>query len=94
MKKGTLIWIVLAGVLLLVGLTVPISVTSPDNTRVIIDHTYKVYSAPGCYDQAELTNNLEETTFDHAKDLAYVSESSCTDNELLEQKPFLIGIFR
>ncbi|MFC0473407.1 hypothetical protein ACFFHM_23595 [Halalkalibacter kiskunsagensis] len=94
MKKGTLLWISLAVVLIIVGLVIPINVNPPGDTRVIMDHTKKVYSAPECFDQADLTNNLEETTFDHALDLEYVSESSCTDQRLQIQKPFLIGIFR
>jgi hypothetical protein len=94
MKKGTLIWVALAGVLIIAGLIIPISVNPPGDTRVIIDHTQKVYSAPECFDQADLTNNLEETSIEHALDLEYSSESSCTDQELQSQKPFLVGIFQ
>ncbi|KHF41777.1 hypothetical protein [Halalkalibacter okhensis] len=94
MKKGTILWITLAGLLLIIGLVVPITVTAPDDTRVILDHTNKVYSAPACFDQADLTNNLEETTLKFAQELEYVSESSCTEEQLKETKPFLIGIFQ
>ncbi|MDT8859876.1 hypothetical protein N0O92_06490 [Alkalihalobacillus sp. MEB130] len=94
MKKGTGIWILLAGLLLVLGLIIPITVTVPGDTRVILDHTHQVYSAPACFDQAELTNNLEETTLQYALDLEYESESSCTDHELQDSKPFLIGIFQ
>ncbi|WP_227935046.1 hypothetical protein [Alkalihalobacillus deserti] len=94
MKKGTIIWLVVAIALIIFGFTIEVTVTPSDETRVIIDHTQKVYSAPACYDQAELTNNLEETTLGHAKDLEYVSESNCTEKEFSgEKKPFLLSLF-
>ncbi|WP_332633742.1 hypothetical protein [Halalkalibacter flavus] len=94
MKKGTIFWMILAAFLLVIGLVIPITVTVSGDTRVILDHTHRVYSAPACFDQADLTNNLEETTLKHALELDYVSESSCTQDQLQETKPFLIGIFQ
>jgi hypothetical protein len=95
MKKGTLIWIMIASVLIIIGLIIPVTVMPSDDTRVIIDHTKQMYSAPACFDQADFTNNLEETTFGYAKELEYASESSCTNLEFSgERKPFLIAIFR
>ncbi|GAE24833.1 hypothetical protein JCM9140_786 [Halalkalibacter wakoensis JCM 9140] len=94
MKKGTKIWMVLAVLLLIIGFLIPINVEISGDTRVIIDHTLEVYSVPSCYDQADLTNNLEETTLSYAKQLNYMSESSCTEEQLQESKPFLIGIFQ
>lgn len=92
MKKGTLVLVILVAIIL-IGLLVPVTVV-PSDSRVILDHTYNVYSAPACYDQANLTNNLEESTLRFANELGYESESSCTDDEFQgERKPFLIGIF-
>lgn len=94
MKKGTKPLLVVALLLLILGFIIPISVPPAADTRVIIDHTKKVYSAPACFDDAELTNFLEEVTLQHALSLEYDSESSCTDEQLQhEKKPFLIGIF-
>ncbi|MFC0558170.1 hypothetical protein [Halalkalibacter alkalisediminis] len=95
MKKGTTIWLMIAIVLLIGGFIIQVTVMPSDETRVIIDHTQKVYSAPACYDQAGLTNNLEETTLGYAKKLDYMSESNCTDQEFSgEQMPFLLSLFR
>ncbi|NEU30797.1 hypothetical protein GN156_08410 [bacterium LRH843] len=95
MKKGTVFLLIAAAILVLAGFVIPVTVGPGEDTRVIIDHTKKVYSAPSCFDQAGLTNNLEETTLGHAKELAYVSESACTDAELTSEKqPFLVAIFK
>lgn len=95
MKKGTVILMIAATVLLILGFTIPVSVEPAAESRVIIDHTKKVYSAPSCFDQADLTNNLEETTLGHAGELQYMSESDCTSTELaMERKPFLLAIFQ
>lgn len=94
MKKGTIILLVLASALLILGFIIPVTVEPSADTRIIIDHTKEVYSTPACFDQADLTNNLEETTLGHAEELAYASESDCTTSELqAEQKPFLLAIF-
>lgn len=95
MKKGTIIWLMVAGILIILGFIIEVKVLPSDETRVIIDHTKKVYSAPACYDQAGLTNNLEETTLGYAKEVDYASESSCTDTEFAgERKPFLVSLFQ
>lgn len=95
MKNGTIVLIGGAVVLLILGFVIPVSVGPAEDARVVIDHTKKVYSAPACFDQADLTNNLEETTLAQARQLSYLSESSCTDQELAsERKPFLIAIFQ
>ncbi|WP_035661695.1 hypothetical protein [Halalkalibacter akibai] len=94
MKKGAIIWIIIAIGLVVIGLIVPVSTKPADETRVIIDHTKNVYSSPACFDQAGLTNNLEETTFGYAIQIGYESESSCTETEYFgKRKPFLLAIF-
>nr|WP_100372535.1 hypothetical protein [Bacillus sp. FJAT-45037] len=93
MKKGTGIFIGLAVILIILGLTIQVTV-EPNDERVIIDHTKKVYSAPECYDNADLTNNLEETTYQYANDLNYEVESSCTSEALSgDKKPILLAWF-
>jgi hypothetical protein len=94
LKKGTGILIAVALVLVVLGLTIQTTV-QPTDERVIVDHTKKVYSAPECFDQAELTNNLEEVTYGYAVDLGYDSESSCTAEALKSEKmPVLLSWFR
>ncbi len=95
MKKGTIILLVVASILLILGFVIPVSIGPSADSRIIVDHTKKVYSTPACFDQADLTNNLEETTFEQALALTYDSESDCTNEELAEeQKPFLLAIFQ
>ncbi|MBP3951177.1 hypothetical protein [Bacillus suaedae] len=95
MKKGTLIWIALASLLVIIGFVIPVNVSPPDDTRIILDHTLKVYSSPACFDQADLTNNLEEATYADALSLGYEGESACTNDELLdEQKSFWFSLFQ
>lgn len=94
LKRGTWIFISLAGILLLIGFIVPITVNPSPESRTIVDHTLQVYSAPECFDQADLTNNLEETTYGRALELEYESESDCTtDAFAVVQKPLLLAIF-
>ncbi|WP_231686747.1 hypothetical protein [Bacillus sp. JCM 19034] len=94
LKKGTWVFISLAGILLLLGFVVPITVHPSTDTRTIVDHTLQVYSAPECFEQAELTNNLEETTYERALELEYDSESSCTTTSFAGvRKPILLAIF-
>lgn len=86
--------IVLAVFIVLIGvfLYVPINANPPANTRMIVEHTYKTYIAPPCFEQAQTTNNLAETTLDKALELNYKAESSCTENHLKPIKKPLIKI--
>ncbi|ARK29454.1 hypothetical protein [Halalkalibacter krulwichiae] len=95
MKKGAKLLIGLAVILLILGFVIPVTVNPSNDTRIILDHTKEVYSTPACFDQAELTNNLEETTLGFAKEMNYVAESDCTETDLVgEREPFLISIFK
>lgn len=52
------------------------------DTRVILDHTSKTYIAPTCFEDAEATNFLSETTLQEAYELNYQPHSACTENAL------------
>jgi hypothetical protein len=94
LKKGTGIFIIIALVLVVLGLSIQTTV-HPSDTRVIVDHTKKVYSAPECFDQAELSNHLEEVTYGYAIDLGYEAESSCTTEATKgERKSLLVSWFQ
>ena len=95
MKKFPIILIAFIVLFLGIGLLVPISQTAPDNTRIILDHTLQVYVSPPCFDQAELTNFLEETTLAQARNVGYDVESTCTEASLVAPaQPFLLQMFR
>lgn len=81
MKKNT-IWIlagVFAAAALLIFLFIPRENAPPPSTRVVLEHTYRTYIAPSCFQGADATNFLEESTLQHAKDLNYPPHSECTE---------------
>ncbi|WP_033542622.1 hypothetical protein [Planococcus sp. CAU13] len=80
MKKNT-VWSLaglLAAAALLIFLLVPRDNVPPPNTRVVLEHTYRTYIAPSCFQGADATNFLEESTLQHAKELNYPPHSDCT----------------
>lgn len=80
MKKMN-IWILLgifAVSSFLIFLFVPRENVPPPNTRVVLEHTYRTYIAPSCFQEADATNFLEESTLQHANELEYPPHSDCT----------------
>lgn len=81
MKKMNL-WVmlsILAATALLIFLFVPRDNVPPPNTRVVLEHTYRTYIAPSCFQEADATNFLEESTLEQAKELEYPPHSDCTE---------------
>lgn len=80
MRKNN-IWIILgilAAVSFLLFLFVPRENVPPPNTRVVLEHTHRTYIAPSCFQEADATNYLEESTLQKAKDLNYPPHTECT----------------
>lgn len=78
---------------LLISATVKTNAEAPPQTRVILDHTLGIYVAPPCFNDAEVTNYLEETTYERALQTDYHPYSECTEQALLgEEKPVLFVI--
>ncbi|ANU26602.1 hypothetical protein [Planococcus versutus] len=48
-------------------------------SRVVLEHSFRTYIAPSCFEQADATNFLEEATLGEAKDLNYPPHSDCTE---------------
>lgn len=71
-----------ASALLLFFFAVPMSFQPAGDARIILDHTLRVYIAPPCFEQAEATNYLTETTWDEARESGYRPESDCTADKL------------
>ena len=91
MKKGT--WVVIA-LLIIAGLLLflPLADKTSGSERVIIDHTLHEIIAPGCFDQAELTNYIDEVSFSRAVDeLEYTVEDECSKEYLQEGKESVIS---
>ncbi|MGY4689705.1 hypothetical protein [Salibacterium sp. K-3] len=84
MKKWMMACIGLLVVLVLSGFVIPIQLQAPTNVRVILDHTNQVYVTPPCFNDAELSNFLEESTYGEALQEEYEPESLCTSRSLKE----------
>lgn len=86
-------YIRIASIILIVGMAVffyvPFNLSPPDSTRVILDHDKKTYIAPPCFNQADATNFLEETTVAKLDELDYEANSSCTEEALTEKRTTL-----
>ncbi|NMM52655.1 hypothetical protein [Paenibacillus aquistagni] len=72
----------LIAVLLLVVARMPLTSHPSNHTRMVVDHTLQTYVAPPCFDDAELTNYLSETTWSKVKELHYKPESRCTEERI------------
>lgn len=81
MKKKR-IWTVallLAASLLLLLFFLPRENMPAPESRVILEHSFRTYIAPSCFEQADATNFLEEATLEQAQELNYPPHSSCTE---------------
>lgn len=82
-KIGFLVAFAAALIIVVICLfTVQNTVHPPGKTRVVLDRTLEVYVAPPCFNQAEVTNNLVDSTLDSANRLKYKPDSACTEQAL------------
>lgn len=77
-----LIVTVLLGLVILTSFFISRTVQPSLDTRVVLEHTYKTYIAPSCFETAEATNFLEESTLGNAQTLDYKPHSACTEDAL------------
>lgn len=87
------IWAVLVLMAVAVGLLfLPLADRTSGSERVVVDHTLEEIVHPGCYDQAELTNYIDEVSFSRATDeLGYRIEDECSKERLQEGKESVIS---
>ncbi len=87
------IWAVLGLMAVSDGLLfLPLADRTSGSERVIVDHTLEEIVHPGCYDQAELTNYIDEVSFSRATDeLGYRIEDECSKERLQEGKESVIS---
>ncbi|WP_142827458.1 hypothetical protein [Planococcus soli] len=78
-KKIWTVALLLAAAALLLLFFIPRENVPADESRVILEHSFRTYIAPSCFEQAEATNFLEESTLETAKELNYPPHSSCTE---------------
>jgi hypothetical protein len=81
MAKKT-IWtaaILLAAAALIALLFLPReNLPSPD-ARVVLEHTYRTYIAPSCFEESNPTNFIEDGTLERARELGYPPDTACTE---------------
>lgn len=82
-------FIILIVVLILVSFFIPKETKPSPDTRIILEHTYKTYIAPRCFEQSNATNYLQDSTLGEALDLNYDPHDSCTEAELESEKDSL-----
>ncbi|WP_368502844.1 hypothetical protein AB3N04_00480 (plasmid) [Alkalihalophilus sp. As8PL] len=92
-KKGRIILSIVISIMVLLSFIIPRETLPSPDTRIILEHTYKTYIAPVCFDQANATNLLEESTLQNAQDIDYKQESSCTKDALKGERDRLITSF-
>lgn len=69
---------ILAAIAFLFFIFVPRENVPPPNTRIVLEHNFRTYIAPSCFQEADATNFLEESTLEHAAELGYPPHSDCT----------------
>ena len=78
-KKIWMVVLLLAAAILLLLFFMPRENMPAPETRVILEHSFRTYIAPSCFEQADATNFLEESTLAEAQELEYPPHSSCTE---------------
>ncbi|MGG4552060.1 hypothetical protein [Paenibacillus humicus] len=76
----------LVALILLSLFFIPINAKPSGQTRMILDHTLHVYVSPPCFDVAQVTNNIAESTLNRAKELQYDADAQCTTDSLMSKK--------
>lgn len=91
MKKGT--WIIIGIVLIAVLLLfLPLADRTSGSERVVVDHTLHEIVHPICFDQAEITNYIDEVSYSRAIDeLEYTVKDECSKGYLQEGKESVIS---
>lgn len=88
-KSIIIIGVILLG-LLIVGFGFEKETKPKDDTRLVLEHTYKTYIAPTCFEDSEATNYLEDSDLEMAKQLEYEPHDECTEEALAPVKEKII----
>lgn len=85
-RRLPILLIMLVVMLIIVSFFIPSETKPSPDTRIILEHTYKTYIAPRCFEQSNATNYLQDSTLEEAQDLNYDPHDSCTESELESEK--------
>lgn len=90
MKKLIVLIILLAAVVLV--LVLPLAPETSDTERVIVDHTLKVTVHPACFEEAGLTNYIDEVSFSNAMgNYGYEISGECSEEKLQEGRTSILS---
>ncbi|RSL29599.1 hypothetical protein D7Z54_30360 [Salibacterium salarium] len=84
-KRVLIIGGVLFAAIVISGFFIPVQLSAPPDVRTIVDHTNQIYVSPTCFNDAQLSNYLQESDLGEAQQLNYNAESDCTRNSLVEK---------
>lgn len=83
MKKNLWVFLIgFVGLFILASFFISKAVQPSPDTRVVLDHTYRTFIAPSCFETADATNFLEESTLGNAQTKDYTPHTSCTEEAL------------
>lgn len=90
MKKTLIVVGIVILSLLIIGFGFEKETKPRDDTRLILEHTYKTYIAPICFEDSGATNYLEDSDLAMAKQLRYDANDDCTEEALKPIKEKII----
>jgi hypothetical protein len=76
--KKVVVSMILLGFIGAMVFVIFIKPTNISNERIILEHTYKTYITPACFEESNPTNFLEESTLEVAEEKNYKPHSDCT----------------
>lgn len=93
MKKSLIIVGIIILSLLIIGFGFEKETKPREDTRLILEHTYKTYIAPPCFEDSNATNYLEDSDIAMANQLGYEPNDACTEEALKPVKEKIIISF-
>lgn len=81
-KSIIVVLLIFIGIMVVISLLISRETKPSPDTRIILEHTYKTYIAPRCFEQSNATNFLQDSTLDEAQYLNYEPHDHCTEIEL------------
>lgn len=82
MKKTLLIVIGIVFISIIASFFIEKETKPGGDTRVVLEHTYSTYIAPPCFESANATNNISDSTLDDAIATDYAPNDTCTEEAL------------
>ena len=91
MKLISITFLSIVALFAIIGAFIKTTDIAPSHARIIVDHTPQTYIAPPCFNDADATNDLEDTTLERAVELGYKPESECTESAIVGEPRSLLS---